>query len=152
VLVIGSISFVAFRFVFDEPGPEDPAPGPLPPQILADSGPPAPPEPAPAPPAPAPPTAADEGLPVPYGRDEAGIADLGVEVPDGQGLLVLEPNAAGAPMQVEVDDGAHEVAAEPVGVALAPGVHHLTITRGDRVDFLWVAIQAGRTRHAPPLP
>lgn len=86
-----------------------------------------------------------------YGREEEGIADVGVEVSAGRGLLVLEP-APGATLRVRVGSRELVVDRERVGVALDPGIHHLTYARGDHQDFVWVVVRAGRTRFVPPLP
>lgn len=91
---------------------------------------------------------------VAHGREEERIAELGVEVPSGQGLLVLEP-APGEPAprtSVELEGRRIALDTEPVALAVRPGVHHLRFTRGDHQDFVWVAVRPGHTRFVPPLP
>jgi hypothetical protein len=95
-----------------------------------------------------------------YGREVPGIASVGgVTASETQGLLVVEPSArptqgAGAQegASVEVGSTRLDLGGEPSAVALSPGVHHVTFTRGDRRDFVWVAVRAGHTRFVPTPP
>jgi CheY-like chemotaxis protein len=158
VLVLGAVGFVGFRLL--RPTDEPPVPGPIAPDGPT-ANPPLPegvdvPEVAPDGPErpdedPEPGTEAD--LPLPYGREEPGVTALpSVAGPAGQGLLVVEPAPGAAPMTVEIGDHRLQVGEQPVGLALAPGVHHLMVVRGDNRDFVWVAIRAGTTRFVPPMP
>ncbi|MGF1466189.1 MAG: response regulator [Sandaracinaceae bacterium] len=91
----------------------------------------------------------DFSLPAPYGRETAGIAELGVGVEDGQGLLVLEAPEDGVGVEVEVGERQLQLAAQPVALALEAGVHHVTFRREDREQMLYVPVREGRTRYAP---
>ena len=149
--VLIATGYVAWQS-FSAPEVEDPI-GPLPPGAHTASPPEplAPPEPDPTtPPEPDDPPEDLARVPPPYGREEPGIADGGASVAAGQGLVVLEPGPAR--LSVQIGDRRIALGAEPVGVPLAPGVHHLTYRRGDNQDFIWVAVHAGRTRYVPPLP
>lgn len=155
-LILGAVGFVGYRLVAAPDEAE--VAGPVPPEApeTESAAPPSEPETPETPPeveeeprAGAEPPSPD--LPVPWGREEEGIADaVGVSVPDGQGLVVLEP--APGPMTVRVGERELQVAEADVGLALPPGVHHLTYVRGDNQDFVWVAVRAGHTRFVPPLP
>lgn len=165
-LIVGAVGFLGLRFILGAPPSPEPPEGPLPPTAPSGA------EPARAtaddtpasetPPALEPPPVEAPGaeeavevartLPPAHGREEAGIASLGVAVGATQGLVVLEPNAARAPMRVELGGRELAVGAEPVAVALAEGVHHVTFVRGDHSDFVWIAVRAGHTRYVPPLP
>src|SRR5690606_29128361 len=102
-LALGSIGFVGWRLT--HPAPEgDAIEGPLPPEEPSRvAGAPTDPD---DPVADPPPEEEPESIaiPAPWGREQEGLALEGVDVPEGQGLLVLEPGAA--PMTVTV--GEHE--------------------------------------------
>ncbi len=162
--VLGLMALVAIGFVgmrlLSSADPEEPV-GPIPPDERTTGAPPVPTQPVqptqpvrtnePTVEAPVPQQAT--GLPAAYGREEDGIATVdGVSVAAGQGLVVLEPASGGAPMQVHLGERELSVANQRVGLALAPGVHHLTFVRGDHQDFVWIAVRAGKTRYIPPLP
>ena len=152
-LILGAVGFVGYRLVASPDDPE--VAGPVPPEAPTETG--APPDEAPPPEADTDETEPEEtvvaepstpDLPVPYGREEAGIAELpGVSVAAGEGLVVIEPSAS--PMTVRVGERELEVAGATVGLPLAPGVHHLTYVRGDNQDFIWVAVREGHTRFVP---
>jgi CheY-like chemotaxis protein len=153
---LAAIGFLGWRFLYGGPTPARGSAVASEDGVIDDPVPPADGEPsAPlrsAAPAPAEPTALlpDLGLPAPYGREEDGVADLGVAVADGEGLLVLEP--AAAPLRVTVGDETLEIDGEAQAVAMPEGVHHLVVQRGDHRDYVFVPVRAGRTRYVPPLP
>lgn len=83
-----------------------------------------------------------------YGRDEEGLDPaFEITVPEGFGLLVLEPGAE--PMTVRVGDVTRRVGTEPVALALAEGIHDLSFVRGDGTSFRFARVTAGHTRYAP---
>jgi CheY-like chemotaxis protein len=86
-----------------------------------------------------------------YGRVEPGIAaDYGVEVGEGEGLVVLEPAPDGTEFRVRLGDREHHVGARPVAVRLREGVHEVAFVRGEQVSFRFLRVQAGHTRYVPP--
>lgn len=157
LLMLGVAGFVAWRVFFlgDVDG-EEPEPGPVAPHETA-SEPRDPPEPEVVPEpepevVPEPEIAPESDLPIAYGREEEGISVPGVEVGQGQGLLVLEPLPGGTPARVTIGDREWNLADGIIPIALDEGVHHIAYARGDHRDFVWVAVRAGHTRFVPPLP
>lgn len=149
IVVLAATGYVAWQ-TFQPAGSSETV-GPLPPEPRAARPPEEPPE-ANEPAEPAPPDVEEEiaALPAAYGREEPGIAEVGASVATGQGLVVLEP--AGAPVTVQLGSRRITLEDQPVGLALDPGVHHLTYERGDKQDFIWIGVRAGHTRFVPPLP
>jgi hypothetical protein len=84
-----------------------------------------------------------------YGREEQGIASVGITPATGEGLVVLEPRADGAELKVELADREHVLRAAPVAVALPEGIHRVSFVRGDEVSFRFLRVQAGHTRYVP---
>lgn len=87
-----------------------------------------------------------------YGEEEPGIASsYGVEVGQGQGLVVLEPGRDGSAIRVRLASRDHELGAEPVAVALEAGVHEIVFSRGEHDRAIrFVRVRAGSTRRVPP--
>ena len=83
------------------------------------------------------------------GREVEGIASVGTEVADGQGLLVLEPSEVQGPAEVQLGPRRIALSDTPLAIALSQGVHHITLRRGGSEEHLFVAIRAGNTRYVP---
>ena len=79
-----------------------------------------------------------------YGSDEPTLRD-GVEVPPGQGLLVVE--ASPTPTDVGVDGRPHGRA--PTSLALPPGRHEVVLTSADETRVRFVFVEAGHSRVLP---
>jgi hypothetical protein len=163
LLVLGVVSFVGWSlFGPDDDDAEQVEVGPVPPEEQTARPPEGTPDPPqndtpPDPPDPTPPdtlpAVGEHALPIAYGREEEGIAPFpGVHVADGQGLLVLAPMPGGAVASVRVGERSQTLASGHIALPLPAGVHHLTYVRGDRRDFVWVAVRSGKTRYVPPLP
>jgi hypothetical protein len=113
---------------------------------------------APAPNAPAPPTPAATPAPpavpaamqdtAPFGRVLPNIdTSRGVVVPEGQGLLVVEPGPKLAKNdRPRVKIGGKDRGVIPVAIALGPGRHELVLVRGTSTSFRYLVIRAGETR------
>jgi hypothetical protein len=68
----------------------------------------------------------------------------GVDVPSGQGLLVVQYDGQGSAPSVRI--AGRELGRAPVATALAPGRHELVLRRGGQTSFRYVVIRAGETR------
>ncbi len=83
-----------------------------------------------------------------YGRDEASLDPaFEVEVPEGHGLLVLEPGTA--PTTVHVGELMRRLDASPIAIVLPDGIHDLSFVRDDGTSFRFARVTAGHTRYAP---
>jgi len=69
----------------------------------------------------------------------------GIEVPAGQGLLVVE-GRAGEPTPYRIRVGDRELGATPVGVALPEGRYEVVFRRGEESSFRYLLIRGGETR------
>jgi hypothetical protein len=86
-----------------------------------------------------------------YGRDEPRVVnELGVEVGEGEGLVVLEPAQGDGNLRVRLAGREFSVGRDPIAIALPAGVHEVSCVRGDRVSFRFIRVQAGHTRFVPP--
>ena len=85
-----------------------------------------------------------------YGREEDGIAPgFGVDVPEGQGLVVLEVPEDGVEVRVRIAGGERRVGGAAAALPLRPGVHDVAFMRGDDVSFRFIRVRAGATRYVP---
>lgn len=84
-----------------------------------------------------------------FGREEDGIVpEYGVNVPPGQGLVVLEAPAAGV-AQVRLGDREFQLSRASQALAFPEGIHEVAFSRGDSTILRFVRVQAGRTRFIP---
>lgn len=84
----------------------------------------------------------------PFGRVLPNIdASRGVAVPEGQGLLVVEPGAKLAKNdRPRVKIGGEDRGVIPLAIALTAGRHELVLVRGASTSFRYLVIRAGETR------
>ncbi len=83
-----------------------------------------------------------------YGRDEARLdPTFALDVPAGQGLLVIEPGTE--PMTVRVGDVSRRLGSDPIALVLPEGIHDLSFVRPSGPSFRFAHITAGHTRYAP---
>ena len=146
LLLLGVVGFVATRFLGGpasllEAGPEDgaaveasaPSPEGSPTGVSPGVGAEPPQQPA-EPPQP--------GLS--FGRSISGVADAGVEVQLGEGVLIVQAGPAGAGTQVLLGD--RDLGEAPTRVALRGGRHELVFRRGDVVSYRFLYLRPGETR------
>jgi len=68
----------------------------------------------------------------------------GVIVPAGEGLLVVEANAAAPKARIRIGD--RDLGTAPVSTSLASGRHEVIFQRGDESSFRYLVIRGGETR------
>ncbi len=87
-----------------------------------------------------------------FGETVDEVLDRGVEVADGEGLLVVEAPDSGDPVEVMLRDGddERELGEAPLSIALPEGRHRLLFRRGEREQFRYLYVGAGQSRVVDP--
>jgi hypothetical protein len=79
-----------------------------------------------------------------YGKEYDRILDAGVQVSEGEGLLVVKSRPAAQGTQVRVSD--RELGEPPLEVSLPAGRHELAFERGAETSYRYLYLRHGRTR------
>lgn len=87
-----------------------------------------------------------------FGETVDEVLDRGVEVGEGEGLLVVEAPDSGDPVEVMLRDGddERELGEAPLSIALPEGRHRLLFRRGEREQFRYLYVGAGQSRVVDP--